>query len=161
MIVVADAGPLNYLVQIGAGELLRSLYGRVIIPESVVVELRHPHAPPVVRAWALAAPDWADVNPDPAPDGSLGDLDAGERAAIGIAVAVAADRLLIDDWAGRAEATRRGLQVTGTLGVLVEADLAGFGDFDALAQRLRRTNFRVSDAVVRRIAEMIGSERRR
>ena len=46
------------------------------------------------------------------------DLDLGERAAIALAETVRADLLLIDDAAGRAEAMRRQLRVTGTLGVL-------------------------------------------
>jgi predicted nucleic acid-binding protein len=43
-------------------------------------------------------------------------LDAGERAAIALATAPSANLLLIDDARGRAEARRRHLTVTGTLG---------------------------------------------
>ena len=46
------------------------------------------------------------------------ELDLGERAAIALAGAIHADLLLIDEAAGRAEAKRRNLRVTGTLGVL-------------------------------------------
>ncbi len=46
------------------------------------------------------------------------DLDLGERAAIALAETMHADLLLIDEAAGRAEAKRRHLRVTGTLGVL-------------------------------------------
>jgi predicted nucleic acid-binding protein len=46
------------------------------------------------------------------------DLDPGERAAIALAETVQADLLLIDEAAGRAEAKRRYLRVTGRLGVL-------------------------------------------
>src|SRR6202040_875920 len=44
------------------------------------------------------------------------DLDLGERAAIALAATMHADLLLIDEAAGRAEARRRNLRVTGTLG---------------------------------------------
>ena len=46
------------------------------------------------------------------------DLDLGERVAIALAETMRADLLLIDEAAGRAEAKRRHLRVTGTLGVL-------------------------------------------
>lgn len=35
MIVVADAGPLHYLVLIGAVDVLPTLYSRVLVPETV------------------------------------------------------------------------------------------------------------------------------
>jgi predicted nucleic acid-binding protein len=54
--------------------------------------------------------------PDPPTDHTLAFLDPGERAAIPSALAVQTDRLLIDDLAGRAEAERRRLRVTGTAG---------------------------------------------
>ena len=46
------------------------------------------------------------------------DLDLGERAAIALAETMHADLLSIDEAGGRAEAKRRQLRVTGTLGVL-------------------------------------------
>lgn len=38
-VVVADTSPLNYLVLIGEIDLLRRLYGRVVVPSEVVAEL--------------------------------------------------------------------------------------------------------------------------
>jgi len=45
MIVVADASPLNYLIQVNCDTLLQDLYGRVLVPATVIEELRHlpPH----------------------------------------------------------------------------------------------------------------------
>jgi predicted nucleic acid-binding protein len=39
MIVVADSGPLNYLVLIGAVHVLGPLYDRVLVPQTVADEL--------------------------------------------------------------------------------------------------------------------------
>ena len=47
MIVVADTSPLYYLILIGEAEVLRRLYGRVVIPEAVLRELQNPQAPPI------------------------------------------------------------------------------------------------------------------
>ena len=40
MIVVADSGPLHYLILLEQSELLRRLYDQVVIPEAVARELR-------------------------------------------------------------------------------------------------------------------------
>jgi predicted nucleic acid-binding protein len=45
MIVVADAGPLHYLILIGAVDVLGPLYNRVVLPEAVAQELRYQGAP--------------------------------------------------------------------------------------------------------------------
>ena len=87
MIVVADSGPLHYLILLERADLLRRLYGEVIIPEDVAGELRAVGAPPLVREWMSAPPPWlaivvvADEDVSSVPD----ELDAGERAAIALA----------------------------------------------------------------------------
>lgn len=50
--------------------------------------------------------------------------------------------LLIDDAAGRAEAERRNIPTTGTLGIIQAAAIRGFTDLPAALARLRETNFR-------------------
>src|SRR5690349_13231922 len=104
MIVVADTGPINYLVLIGAVEVLGRLYGRVVIPRSVVAELQNPLAPAAVLTWISTPPKWLDAQPDPPLDSTLDFLDPGERAALTLAQVLCADQLLIDERSGRAEA---------------------------------------------------------
>ncbi len=48
MIVIADSSPL-YFILLEQAEVLRKLYGRVIVPEAVVRELKAEKAPDVVR----------------------------------------------------------------------------------------------------------------
>lgn len=50
MIVIADTGPLNYLVQIESAHVLPALYGTVTATAIVMRELQDPLAPQVVRA---------------------------------------------------------------------------------------------------------------
>ena len=117
MIVVADSGPLHYLILLEHTELLRRFYGQVVVPEPVASELSAAGAPAVVREWITKPPTWVDVRavtPD-AVSMITDDLDLGERAAIALAETMHADLLLIDEAAGRAEAKRRQLRVTGTL----------------------------------------------
>jgi len=154
MIVVADTSPLNYLILIGAVDVLAPLYTRVVVPQTVVVELRASRTPAVARAWIAQPPPWLEIMADPPLDVTLTTLDPGERAAIALAVSIQASRLLIDDFDGRAEAERRSLRVTGTLGVLAAAHRSGLLDFDAVVAQLSSTSFYLSPhllATVRRL----------
>ncbi|KAA5608642.1 DUF3368 domain-containing protein [Rhodovastum atsumiense] len=147
--VVADAGPLHYLVLIGHIEVLPRLFGAVSVPTTVADELRHPNAPDAVRAWAAAPPPWLAVHPDSAePTEDLRRLDPGERAAIALAHTLGAGLLLIDDRAGVAVARQQGFRVTGTLGVLADAAAEGLLDLAAAFAALRATNFRHAPALL-------------
>lgn len=149
MIVVADASPLNYLIQMECADVLQELYGRVLVPSAVIEELRHPRAPASVTAWMKSIPGWLEVcTIKPQKDAALQSLDPGEREAIQLAEEQRAHLLLIDERKGRREASRRGIATTGTLGVLVSATKRGLLDGGAAYQRLTRyTTFRSSPEV--------------
>jgi predicted nucleic acid-binding protein len=153
MIVVADSSPLHYLILVEQADLLRQLYEEVLVPDAVAAELRAAASPPAVREWVSTPPSWLRVvevtirDIDPVSD----ELDLGERAAIALAERTRADLLLIDETAGRAEARRRRLRVTGTLGVLRTGAEAGLIDVRAVLERLAATNFYVDEALLRTI----------
>jgi len=71
--------------------------------------------------------------------------------AVALAEAVHADLLLIDEAAGRAEARRRHLRVTGTLGVLRTAAEHGLVNVPDVVTRLKATSFYVDDALVNQV----------
>jgi hypothetical protein len=56
VIAVADASPLHYLILIGHIDLLPALFSRILVPPAVLNELRHRHAPALVREWASDPP---------------------------------------------------------------------------------------------------------
>ena len=56
--VVADTGPLRYLVLIESIDILPRLFGRVLIPEIVGAELSRLSTPLPVREWLATAPPW-------------------------------------------------------------------------------------------------------
>ena len=151
MIVVADSSPLHYLVLLDQVQLLQRFYGRVVIPDAVASELSSTGAPPTVRDWILQPPSWIDVVPvtSDAVQAITDDLDLGERAAIALAGILHADLLLIDEAAGRTEAKRRNLRVTGTLGVLRVGAEQGFVNVPEMLARLKTTSFYVDDALVK------------
>ena len=120
MIVVADSGPLHYLILLDQTELLARFYGQVIVPEAVLRELTSGRTPQPVREWLSKPPSWLRVQAVPSSqlEHITEDLDLGEREAIVLAHLLQADLLLIDEISGRAEARRRNLRVTRTLGIL-------------------------------------------
>ncbi|HKD84697.1 MAG TPA: DUF3368 domain-containing protein [Terriglobales bacterium] len=95
------------------------------------------------------------------PDPALRILGPSEREAIQLAQEQHADLLLIDERRGRAEALRRGLATTGTLGVLLAAAERGLVDAVSAYNRLmRETNFRATPALQTSFLQQIrGSER--
>ena len=147
-VVVADSSPLNYLTLIGSIDVLHRLYGAVIVPQQVFAELMDPAAPEDVRKWASDLPDWIDVRETVPGDDGMTHLDPGERAAIALAQSEPGALLLIDEAAGRVEASRRGIRSTGTLGVLRAAALKDYLDLPTVMARLLETNFRVSMELV-------------
>ena len=152
MVIVADTSPVNYLVVINQIGILPRLYKRVLIPPAVFDELTHPAAPGPVREWTERRPDWLEVK-SPKNTVALAQLDLGESQAIALASELGAGVVLIDELAGRKEATSRGLKVAGTLSVLDDADRAGLVKFDDAIARLRKTSFRVSQAVLAEIEQ--------
>jgi predicted nucleic acid-binding protein len=151
MIVIADTSPLNYLIQIECESLLQQLYNRVVIPEAVLLELRHPSAPRIVRVWAENLPTWTEIKRASASDDPyLHGLGNGEREAILLAEELSADLLLMDERKGRAEAARRNIITTGILGVLARAAHRGLVNAsDAYRRLMLTTKFR-SDPQVER-----------
>jgi predicted nucleic acid-binding protein len=158
MIAVADASPLCYLVLIGEIDLLPALFFRVAVPQAVVSELLHGDAPEIVRNWASRLPPWisVDATPDVIFPGTE-KLQAGERAAILLAESIEADIILLDEKAARRVAADRGLRVTGLLGVLGEAATRRLVEVAPAIDRLRKTSFRSSPALLKATLDRFGN----
>jgi len=63
-IVIADTGPIHYLVLIGYADILPALFVKVIVPSVVLEELTHAETPPAVRSWMAQLPVWLEVRQD-------------------------------------------------------------------------------------------------
>ena len=82
-------------------------------------------------------------------------LDRGEPEAILLAEEVNCKFLLIDEKKGRAIATRRGVPVVGTAGVLLAAKKRGL--LDAVVpnlKRLEQAGYRMSEELTKEIARL-------
>jgi predicted nucleic acid-binding protein len=142
LLVVADTGPIRYLVEIGHVGILPQLFERIFIPSLVCDELRHPSAPAPVREWVNASPPWLEALPvTVSDDPALRPLDDGEKSALTLGMALGANLILIDDRKGAAVALQKGFQITGTLGLLTRSAQRGLLDLADALERLKRTNF--------------------
>lgn len=147
MIVVSNTSPLNYLVLLKKDHVLPALFGAVIAPPAVVVELLREQTPAAVRQWMAAPPAWFRVQAPRSIDESL-DLDSDEKEAIALARELNADLILLDDAKARRSAQARGLRVAGTLAILFEAGHRGLLDFNQTIDELRRTTFYIDDKLI-------------
>lgn len=122
-LVVTDAGSLMALGRQDLLGLLPMLFQQVHVPDAVVREcLARPELPDAQRIKSALAEGWLMVrDADPL---DIHGLDLGERCAIGVALDLRAV-LLVDDRAARRHAEALGLNVLGTLGVLVLAKRRG------------------------------------
>lgn len=118
MVIISDTSPMTALLLAGRGELLTSLFERVVIPPAVASELLRAHA---------SLPGWMEVTaPQMIPATVLdAGLDAGETEAIALALELHPDTMLMDERLGRRLARRHGLPVTGLLGLLTLAKSSG------------------------------------
>ena len=57
-IVVADAGPLHYLILVDCADPLETLFDRVLVPFAVRDELLHGSAPDKVKVWISHPKVW-------------------------------------------------------------------------------------------------------
>ena len=149
-LVVADTGPINYLALIGHIDILPVLFEKVILPRAVLSELGNRKAPDCVREWVAKLPAWVEIGSDQHlfVDPSLDGLDAGEMATITLAISLQAGLLLMDDRVGVAAARFKGLNVTGTLGVVDLAAERGLVKFEEAIKKLERTSFRRPGALL-------------
>ena len=136
MIVIADTTPLHYLILLNHADILRELYGRVIIPEAVFGELQVDRIPAIVKQWIASCPDWLEVRRASVPQD------------LALAETLRADAVILDDKAARREAARRNLRVIGTLRVLDDAAVAGLVDLPEALRRLLAAGFYLDPTLV-------------
>lgn len=129
-LVVTDTGPLLHLHQIGVMDLLAHL-GSVHVTPTVLRELQR-HVPGFLvnglPSWLSAAQplpaslriasQWVNAQV----------LDSGEAEALAFAQEIKADLFITDDTAARTLGESLGLQVRGSLGVILFAEANGHLD---------------------------------
>lgn len=145
VVVISDASPVIALVAIGELNLLRHLYEQVVITDVVRSEILH------------ELPDWIVVTTeyDPQQYQILElELDPGEASAIALALANPGCRVILDENKGRSVAKRLGLQVTGTIGILIKAKGQGLIESgEEILSKLEAHGFWLSESLKKQILE--------
>lgn len=158
---VVDSTPLIALSTVECLTLLKDLFDRVFVPVSVYEEVvlegqERPGSQEVAEAdWLILKKPKASF---PLPTELLG-LDPGEMDVILLAQEIGADWVLIDEKLARKIAKAVGLQVKGTLGVLLTAyqmDLFSREKAVEAVRKLARSPVRISPRLVQWFEEQLG-----
>jgi predicted nucleic acid-binding protein len=155
MIVISDSTPLITLMKADRLDLLKSLFGEVLLPEAVFAEVTSNEA---FRDEAdlIRGSDYIKVVKVADPDRvaflqRVTGLDRGESEAIVYADESKADLLLMDEAAGRKVAQNMKLPMTGSVGILVRAYQGGMLTEEEIVKafdRIRESNRHISEKLI-------------
>lgn len=160
--IVADAGPIIAFARIRRLDLLRSVVGELVIPDAVYEELvqkgpsRRPGATEVEQSsWIqkMAVMDRTALIQLPF------HLHLGEREAIILAQEIDT-QLLIDESRGRRVAREKGLEVYGSLRILIEAKPQGLiAKVRPVIQNMLDAGYWIDEALIRSLLQETGETR--
>ena len=135
--IISDTSCLILLDKIGELEILNKLFGTIITTTEVAGEFGQP------------LPSWVEIKqPSDKNYQSIieASLDKGEASAIALAIELNDCLLIIDDLKGRKFANQIGLTIIGTIGVIVDAKLAGIiTSIKPILNKIKSTNFRITE----------------
>ena len=160
--IVADTGPIISLEKLTGGfEFIRRLYDEVVVPSAVMRELVTGQFDTTDEYLAHfnAAEVLVVQNPKGTDPYDWPDLDPGERAAIALAMDLGLD-LLIEEEAGRREARRAGLHISGIAGQLLRAvrlDVVSSAEANSKLRELRMAS-RINRRLFEIVSAAIGNE---
>jgi len=124
MTAVSNAGPLIHLAKIGRLELLKAVFGEIVIPKTVKVEVvDRGKERGEADAFLIDSAEWIRVVDDPSNADELAEkagIHRGEACAILLAKSLAIP-VLLDDSHARKFAMGLGLEVAGSVGVIIKA----------------------------------------
>ena len=139
--IVSDTSCFIILANIGELDLLQKTFGEIITTKEVLQE------------FGEDLPNWVLVK-------SATDkyrqriletqVDRGEASAIALALEFSKSMLILDDYKARKVAENLGLEITGTIGVIIIAKKRGvINSIKPYLEKIRATNFRISEEIER------------
>ena len=138
-IVIADASCLIALHNIDEAELLRKLYAQILVTPEVAAEVGD------------SLPEWVQQQSSSNTDlikQLTANLEIGEATSIALALEIPDCLLIIDEKKGRRTAVQLGLEITGTIGVVMAAIERGLVDSpETIVERLEQVGFRFSEVL--------------
>lgn len=135
--IISDTSCFIILEKIGELDLLQKLFGTVVTTPEIVAE------------FGMPLPPWVKVEEplNKSYKTTLGTfVDEGEASAIALALEYDKSLLIIDEFKGRKLASKLGLTIVGTFGIIVDAKFEGHILLvKPIFDKIRATNFRISD----------------
>jgi predicted nucleic acid-binding protein len=154
IVAVSDTGPLIHLAEIDALDLLTAI-DELLIPETVYTELEEGGVPP-----EFSDCEWERIKVAQ-PVESSAELDAGERAALAVALERDDVVFLTDDLAAREFAQDQNIEVHGSIGVIALAyhrNVVSSDEATSLMRALQaETSLFITDAIVERGIKLLQS----
>ena len=166
MIVVSDSTPLITLMKAARIDLLHDLFGEIVIPEAVYQELTSnsnfsDEAKTIQESAFIRIVRVKDRKTVSVLQRATG-LDLGESEAIVYADDNHADILLMDEATGRRVALDMGIEIMGSVGVLVTAFKGGYisiSEVEEAFQKIRNAKRHISEQLMSDALEIIHSTR--
>ena len=120
--IICNATPLINFASISCLDILKSLFTEIVIPQAVysdTVESGFPNSETILKEIEAG---WLNVKlVEEMPESIPLALDAGEREAIALALSEQKPRVILDKKRDKKVAQELGLNVIGTLGILILA----------------------------------------
>lgn len=145
MKIICDSSVLITLDNVGSLHILKDLFKEILIPKAVRKEVfGRRKLPAFVKCIEISGTIALKVLES--------NLEAGESEAICLYEEMEADLLIVDDLEGRRVAERLGINITGTLGVLLLAKRERFIDkVKPLLDGIVSSGFRVAEELYKEI----------
>ncbi len=146
--IISDSSCFVILAKIDALNLLQKVYGTVIT------------TPEIVKEVGFDFPDWVLVKSPKsiATQKKLElEVDPGEASAIALALELTGSTIILDDLKARRVALRLGLDLTGTVGVILRAKIDNrISTVAPFLSAIRATNFRLSPKIEAEVLDLAG-----
>jgi len=157
MLVISDTSPIICLALCNKLSILDELFDKICIPQSVFNELAVPNKPKTDEIIELAKSRIVSAKNSAVITALSQNLDLGESEAMSLYLETNADFLLIDDKKGRTIATRNGIRIIGTMGVLLWAKQKGFLiKIKPVLDLIMQTDYRISNNLYLQILDRAG-----
>jgi len=151
MKIVSNSSPLIALAKIGMLDVLSG----VVIPKAVFDEITKPEKEYVKELYEWGKDKIIEVKNRKAVEYLELIIDGGEAETIVLVEELNADAVLIDDLKARKIATLRGLNIIGTIGVLLNAKERGFiSEVKPLLEELIKKKIRISKELYNHALEL-------
>lgn len=159
MIVISDVIPIIALIKIESLDILEKMYKKIIIPKAVydelIINIDYQNEIDIIQKCTFLETKIVEENLSVSLLQKQLKLDLDESEAIVLANSINANLIIIDERKARRIARDIGLNVTGTLGILVEAKRRGLiKELKPLLDKLIENDIRISKKLYKDILKL-------